>query len=326
MSKILVKGMIVAGLVGLLVFGTVQISSFANKPLDKPLEVQPAANQPAEAAPVLEVTPEAKGGTCGYSGSILILFTGADFSGGVWPMGADAVRLVKVDFDNPKIDVLSLPRDLVVAVDGKAKENQGEQRLGLAYHYEKEFAAGTEKDKITTATSLLAQVLVDNFALEPEHYVTLQLDSVQDMIDAIGGVELTLPEEITTERGVTFPAGTQTLDGKLSAEFVRAIQPGGEPARLARQNLLMEALQSQVISAKIIAKVPDLIKEFDGAITTDLSPKLLADLACMVEKVPADEITYYDIPEDMLSEGEEGAVIPEVEEITGFIQETFDLK
>ena len=128
----------------------------------------------------------------------------------------------------------------------------------------KEATQGEAKHRITTATGLVAQTLYDNFAYPTEkkdyYYFTMQLDEVAGMIDTIGGVEINNPAAITTEREVTFPAGVQTLDGKLSAEYLRAYKPGGDPARLKRQNLYMKALQTKILSAEILAKSPRAVQ------------------------------------------------------------------
>ncbi|RPJ37440.1 MAG: hypothetical protein EHM21_18080, partial [Chloroflexi bacterium] len=54
------------------------------------------------------------GSSCGASGSVLLLFVGADFYGGNPPLGADSARVVKVDYDHEEVTVVAFPRDLWV--------------------------------------------------------------------------------------------------------------------------------------------------------------------------------------------------------------------
>ncbi len=327
-------------LIALVVFGGVAASRFLNTPLAEPLSVQTApeagAAQPEAAAqediavqPESAAQPEAavkQAGICGESGSMTLLFTGADFSGGVPPRGADAVRVVKVDFDKQTINIVAFPRDLWLKVDGLKEQDKPQERLGLAYHYMKEATTGSDREKITAGTNLLAQVLYDNFAVQPDHFFTLQLDSVQEMVDTIGGVDINLPEAITTEHDVAFPAGAQTLDGRLSTEFLRAYQPGGEPARLERQNLFVKALRAKVLSAGVIAKVPELIEQFNEAIVTDLTPAQLGNLACAMEKIPAESTKFYEIEGDMVIEQEDGALQPVMDKIKQMLDEAMGTK
>jgi LCP family protein required for cell wall assembly len=307
--------------------GAFLAGTFYTKPLAEPMAIQPAQNEPTATAQPKQLPTEASQavqpqpkGSCGETGVKLLLFTGADFSIGVPPLGADSVRVVKVDYDNKKITVVAFPRDLWVKTAELAELKYPETRLGLAYHFKKEATDGSDKHKITLATALIGQTLYDNFGLTPQYYFTLQLDNTAAMVDTINGIEITVPEEITTERGVVISAGPQTMDGKIVTEYVRSFVKG-ETSRLKRQNLFVKALQNKLLSAEILPKVPDLYKQFDKAIVTDLSPKQLADLACMAEEVPQDQIAFHEVNGDLVTAQADGALIPNVEKIKAKLNE-----
>lgn len=311
--------------------------NFYTRPMAEPMNLQmeeePAAPaQPAAAAAKAgaEVQrPAQKTQTCGQSGVMHLLFTGADFSIGEPPYGADAVRLVKVDYDNQAVTVVAFPRDLLVKTPVLADLNISESRLGSVYQQKIEATRGENHDRVTKATEALAQTLVDNFAYpataENYHYMTLQLDDIAAMIDTIGGVEITLPEAVTTERNVTFPAGKQTLNGKQAVEFVRALKPGGEAARLQRQTLFLKALQEKALNAGLIAKIPDLYEQFDAAVVTDLSPQLIESLACMAQTVPDDQIAFHeiDVKSGLVTAGKDGALVPDAAKVKTTLNEWF---
>ncbi len=316
----------------LLAFGAFQLGQFYQRPLAEPLtlnRVAAAADPTATPAAAQAAQPQKKG-VCGETGRMLILFTGADFSGGVPPLGADAVRVLQVDFDAPAIVSVAFPRDLWVQTPALKDQDILATRLGLAYYFKKEATLGAEKHRVTVATGVLAQTLIDNFDLETEKYFTLQLDNVTEMIDTIGGVPINNPEAFTNEYGVTFPKGEQVLDGRLSSEFVRSYEPGKDAARRARQTLFAKALQDKVVSADVLVKVPDLIKQFDKAIVTDLSPKQLVALACMADQVPTSEVKYYEIDETLTTAREVGefdpVLDPHVEDILARLKEWLDLE
>jgi hypothetical protein len=46
---------------------------------------------------------------CGNSGSMLLLLTGEDFNQGTWPLGADIVRVIKIDFSHKKLVIVGFP-------------------------------------------------------------------------------------------------------------------------------------------------------------------------------------------------------------------------
>lgn len=330
--KTIVKILIGMLLVVFLGFGVVQIRRIFAKPLAEPLSINTVSQQkatevvtksPTVKATAVSTMPVAPEGMCGNTGSIQILLTGADYSMGMPPFGADAIRLIQIDFDNATVKSVAFPRALVVKTDALGDPQKTVMELGTSYYEMKQAAQGTNTDKVTAATNLLAQVLYDNFGVNPNYYLTLQLDSVGAMIDEIGGVEITLPEAITTERKVTFPAGTQTLNGRLAAEFVRSRQPGGETARLQRQEILINSLQKKIFSASAVIQVPDLIQQFHGAIVTDLSPEQILSLTCAIEQIPLSSERYYNIMnEEYINFSEDGALIPNEDEIKNFLSET----
>ena len=334
-NRVKVLSGVVAVLVILLLgVGGYLVYHIASTPLAEHMALTPQPNPAAVSQPVAvgqaakpTATVQAAGkkeATCGETGTQVILFVGEDYNKGNPPLGADTVRAIKVDYDNKKIDMVTFPRDLLVQVKGL--DNRTESALGLAYYYKKEAVPGNdEKHRVTQATQLVGQTLLDEFGLPSDYYFTFQLYNIPAVIDKIGGVEINNPEAFTTERNVTFPAGVQTLNGVLAAEYNRAIQPGGDLARSRRQNLFMQALQAKMISANILPRVPDLVQEFTKMTVTDLSPKQLANLACIATSVPKDSITFNQIEGDLVTPGENGVLVPNVEQIKAKLKEWLDL-
>lgn len=230
--------------------------------------------------------------TCGQSGTMTILFSGFDSSFGEPPYGADTVRIVKVDFDKQKVNTVAFPRDLIVQTETLNDPAVLQQRLGLTYHYAYLAATGTPIEKNVAATRVLAQVMIDDFEVHPDYYFTLEMNSIADIVDTIGGVELTVPAAITTTTGTTFPVGKQTFNGALVTEYVRFLDSHGESARIARQNDFVKALQSKVMSVSILPQIPTLLTQFKEAFITDLSPEQLVSLACLAEKMPKGQVKF----------------------------------
>ncbi len=201
---------------------------------------------------------------------------------------------------------------------------KSQMELGTSFYEMKQVAQGSNADKVVAATNLLAQVMYDNFEVNPNYYITFQLDSIGAVIDAIGGVNVVLPQSITTERGVTFPAGAQTLNGRLATEFVRAKTPGGEAGRLQRQEQLMDALQKKLWSADFAISIPDLLEQFQGAIVTDLSPDQIMSLVCAYEQIPDSSESFNTIMgSSYITTDTDGKLMPKVDEIKNFLQVNF---
>jgi LCP family protein required for cell wall assembly len=286
-----------------------------------PQSVSGGDNQARDDAPKQQVV-------CGNSGSMLLLLTGEDFNQGTWPLGADTIRVVKVDFSYKKLVIVGFPRDLWVKTPGLASQNYPETRLGLSYHYKKESTNGSDRHKIMIATGQIAQALYDNFGLAPEKYFTIQLQNTQAMVDTIGGLDIDVPAAFTSEYGVSFAAGPQHMDGAAAVEYVRAWaedDTAGDLLRFPRQNMLVKALHDKLLSAGLITKVPALYKQFDKAIVTDLSPRQVADLACLAKEVPQENIEFHQIVGDLVTEQDGYILMPKVEKIKAALKEWLDL-
>ncbi len=267
------------------------------------------APPPDLALPTAESSTPA-GGMCGATGSLTILFTGVDFAGGVWPEGADAVRVVKVSFDRQKVSAVAFPRDLWLPTPGLAAQGMDHQRLGLAYEYTRQHTPGSERQKTIAATVAVGQALYDTFGVEADHYFTMQMANVAEMVDALGGVEVIVPEAFVSDRGVSYPAGAQTLDGPRALEYVRTFNPGGDEQRILRQNQFLWGVQKKLLRIGIVTRLPALLKQFERVVVTDLSPAQLLSLACMAEQVPPERIGLFRLDGELVQETDIGQRTP----------------
>lgn len=323
MSRIINKSLIAVLLASILIFGVFQVTTFANRPLAEPLTINTAPGK-IQTQPITFAAKNdqpASLATCGNTGTSMILFIGTGVDGGV--DNAEAVRILKVDYDLGKITVVVIPRDLWVNSGDAAL---GENKLGPLYQIKKTVTNGSQKHKDTVATNLVAQILHDTFALTPEKYFSVDILPWGKMVDTIGGVEVNLPAEFVTTDGTVLPAGKQLLNGEQSKDYVRMFAYGGDKGRVERQNVFIKGLRETMLSFGILPKVPELYKQFDKSIVTDLSPKQLADLACMVEKVPGDQVTVHEFPPDLVTVREDGALITDSNNVIKFLKSALYLE
>lgn len=253
--------------------------------------------------------------TCGESGSKTIIFVGSDVLGSSKPYGADAIRLIKVNFDTQSIKIITFPRDLLIQTASVNDASKMQQPLGLAYFTAFEAAIGAPLEKNAVGAGVVAQLLRENFGVEPTLYITVQMDKFAAMIDTVGGIEVTLPAAITTEHNISFPAGKQTLNGAMATEYVRFNNPGGESGRTARQNEVVNALQAKMINVNIFPQIPTLITQFKDAFITDLSTEQLTNLACLALTMPKENVTFGAITSPDLMNNN----IPDVEKIKTYL-------
>ena len=123
----------------------------------------------------------------------------------------------------------------------------------------------------------------------------------EKIVNAVDGIEVTLTETVDgrtaedTNRRLLFPAGTRQLNGTQALTLARIRIEGGF-ARAENQNRVLCALRDKLTSPKVVTKIPDLIRSFQGAIQTDLSPQQLTQLACIGTKIPSGNIVFASFP------------------------------
>ena len=161
---------------------------------------------------------------------------------------ADCVILAVLDDEAKTIQLINISRDSMVpvhvyATDGSFVEDRTEQ-LALQYAY------GNGRD---WSCQLMEQAVSDLFYGLPIHgYCALSMNSIASLNDTVGGVTVTVPEELAELKPKLFTAGeTITLKGNRANEFVRARAVNSPDVasnnkRIARQKAYAVAFVNQL--------------------------------------------------------------------------------
>ena len=154
-------------------------------------------------------------GACNALSPLTILAIGSDTRGEGYLYGlADVIRLVRVDFVNPKVTVLEIPRDLWVEIPDIADNLNGQdhEKLNQAYLYGNRGFGYT--DDPAEGPGLLARTLTLNFGTQIDNYAAVNMYTFTKIVDAVGGIEVTLPKAVDGRKAddmndrLLFPAGT----------------------------------------------------------------------------------------------------------------------
>jgi anionic cell wall polymer biosynthesis LytR-Cps2A-Psr (LCP) family protein len=283
-------------ILALLALGTVTVYAFYTRPLGPSLKLDvPSSGKAdiqAEKQAAAPAAPQAQK-TCGSSGVQNLFVIGRASPNPAGLYGADAIRLVVVDYDAPAAGILGLPNELWVDTPVLADLDVDQTSLNMVYQLVWEANANNpDHVRAQKATQALAQTIVDNFTFVPDNYVTVEEEPFILFIDNLGGVEVNLPEAVdgTMEGYGTYPAGLQTLDGLRTLNLTRLLHPSGQLEEdiwgsLDRQNAVLLGMRDTMLELENIPQIPDLVKAIRRAITTDLSVDQALDLACMVQEV-----------------------------------------
>lgn len=174
----------------------------------------------------------------------------------------DTLLLFVADRATPLIGMVSVPRDLWVDIP-----DYGQERINAAYEF-----GGSQTAKQTTS-NVLGQP-VDRYAL-------IGLQGVRDVVDAVGGVDITVAQAIhddaypTDDYGyqtVDIPAGRQHMDGETALEYARTRHQDSDFGRIARQQQVLSAVRSAMLNPVNWPRIPAVIGAVRQSIQTDVSP------------------------------------------------------
>jgi LCP family protein required for cell wall assembly len=235
---------------------------------------------------------------------MFILLVGTDSRADSYAAGlADSMRVVRVDFVNPGISYLAFQRDLYVEIPGIEDHGITHGKLNQAYLYGNSSFGYYEGSD--AGPGLLALTLNHNFGTRTDHYVAVNLAAFARIIDALGGIDITLPYVVdgrtnANDKSRYFPAGYQHLDGYRTMILAR-MRPEGDLQRSQTQNLILQAISAKVLSPALLPALPELAGTLAGSAQTDLGALEIGQLVCLASMITPDDITAVNFPDALFT-------------------------
>lgn len=189
---------------------------------------------------------------------------------------ADTILLIHAAPADRRLVLLSIPRDLWVAIPGR-----GNDRINSAHIYGELEAAGN-------GPARSVETISHNFGVPVDHYLRLDFDAFRDVIDAAGGIEIDVPapvidnayptEDYGTKR-IEIPAGRQRMDGETALQYARSRHGSSDFDRAARQQQILVALVEKLSHPSGWILIPRVYQAFQNAVESDMSYNDLVHLA-----------------------------------------------
>jgi LCP family protein required for cell wall assembly len=211
---------------------------------------------------------------------------------------ADAIMVVTADPRSPVAGLLSIPRDLYLIIP-----EQGENRINTAHVF-------AEMEEPGTGPSRTAAAVTRNFGIPIDGWVRLDFQGFVTMIDAMGGVEIDVPERIidnaypTEDYGtmtIDIPAGRQQMDGERALQYVRSRHSSSDFDRAERQQQLVGALLAQLSRPASWLRFPSVWRAFDDSVDKDLGFLDLLRLGLAVVRVGPGKIDHLVIDDELVT-------------------------
>ena len=208
---------------------------------------------------------------------------------------SDTTLLVHLPADRESATVVSIPRDTIVDLPSCKTDT------GMSTPY---------RDRFNAAFSIggpgcTIKTVEQNTGVFIDHYVIVDFSGFNDIVDALGGVEVCLPEAVVDSKsGLNLPAGRSTVHGDQALAFVRvrAIGTGSDIDRIDRQQAFISSVITKAKSSGTLLNPVRLIPFLEAAtksLTVDPGLKSLnklRQLAQEVKDIPLKDITFITTP------------------------------
>ncbi|MFV0426578.1 MAG: LCP family protein [Beutenbergiaceae bacterium] len=233
-------------------------------------------------------------------GDVNILVMGSDSReganasfGDVDGMRSDTTLLVHISADRSRVDVVSIPRDLIVEIPSCALPGGSFSRaqpLGYDEHsgvrFNSAFSTGALGGDLGAAAACTIATVETMTGLFIDDFVIVDFVGFQDMVNAIGGVELCFEEAIEDDdANLSLEAGCQVLNGEQALGLARArksLGDGSDISRMGRQQELLQAMVASITSRDVATNPVTLLNFLDAATSSLTTSERLADLPTLV--------------------------------------------
>ena len=210
---------------------------------------------------------------------------------------ADFLVLIAADPRTEEVTAIQFNRDTMTPVD--FLDDDGNyittltQQLALAHTY-----GGSQKRCCENTVNAVSRILR---GVPIRHYVSVTMDAIGILNDAVGGVTITVPEDMTMVDPELAEGQTVTLHGDQALSFVRArmgVGSGLNTSRMQRQKQYITEFQKQYL-AKSAAD-----SGFSTSTLMSVNDYMVSD--CTVDQLSAllNTVGGYDLGETIIPEGQ----------------------
>jgi LCP family protein required for cell wall assembly len=205
------------------------------------------------------------------------------------PRRTDTMIVVHYNSKEKKYDLVSIPRDTKVKINGR------DQKINAAH------AIGQIPLAVETVEDLLN--------IKIDHYVKIDTIAFRQFIDAIGGIDVIVDRNMNYDDSsqnlhihLNKSTEPQRLNGKQAEGFVRWRKNNdgtgyadGDLGRIKHMQGFFGEVINKIQSPTIIPKIPNILSIFPKYIETDLNANDILKYATSVAKIPKESIKYHTI-------------------------------
>ena len=215
-------------------------------------------------------------------------------------LGANTIMVAAYDADAEVGHIISIPRDTLVDVERNSRKIVSAYNVGRLRGGGHE--GGVDRLKYEVQTLI---------GFRPDFYVSINYEAFIRMIDAVGGVEVTVPfhmlyDDPYQDLHIDIPEGVQVLDGHNALHFARYRRGNDrrytitDYRRIEHQQQVIDAVFQSLLTPRTILRIPEFIGIFNDYINSDLTYGELLWFANqgrrIINSIDSDSLAFHTTP------------------------------
>jgi len=227
-----------------------------------------------------------------------VLLLGGDAGPNRYGLRTDSMIVVSIDPVTGDTAMISIPRNLwgLPFPPGTIlheKYPKGFKGLANALYptvaaHPEDFGGGDD-----VASQAIKQGIAQFLGIPINYYVLVDMFGFIDVVDALGGIDMYLPERIHTARSPTrdmpqvpkyFEAGQHHFNGIETLAYARTRYSDSDYGRMGRQRCVLGAIASAATPTALATGLTDLVSAFGDAVRTDIPRGRLGEMAQLVDR------------------------------------------
>lgn len=217
---------------------------------------------------------------------ILVLGTDYSYQSGqrlrAGPVRSDTMMVVGPDPSGGKINLISIPRDTRVRLQGRW------EKINAAH------ALGGPEASMEVAGRLLG--------VRIQRYAAIDTHALEALVDALGGVKVYVERDMyyvdeTAHLGINIHKGWHLMNGKQAHQYVRFRHDElGDIGRVQRQQRFLRALAAQALSPATLLRAPALAEVVRRHVRTNVPAEELLRLAFFGARLGSGDLKQVMLP------------------------------
>jgi len=210
----------------------------------------------------------------------------------------DMLAIFSIDFKKDEVSVVRIPRDSYVPIHGMGGMHD---KVNHSFFYGYYYGGGEDRDEdglrytLQTVSNVLGGIPI-------HYYVSVDMYSVIELVDAMGGIYYEVEEPIYDKHWdvgrLLVPEGPQVMDGKTYLRYLQYRGDRGDRGRIDRQMDLLMATFVYLREEGKITDIPTTYRIYKDFVDTDLSYSQIAALAFYARDLdePEEDLNLYTLP------------------------------